>query len=149
MKTISTNRKAFFDYDITDRIVAGIVLAGGEIKSIRKGELSIQESFCYIDDQNRLIIRNMYITKYEKPGQTLSELSENRDRFLLVNKSELKKLTKSSQEKGHTIIPLKVLLSKGKAKVEIGIAVGKKKYDKRQAIKERDIKRDLKRQGLD
>lgn len=138
------NKKARFQYEILDRYVAGIVLTGTEIKSIRNSKASIAESFCEFNDKGELFVVNMTIEEYiygtyynHKPKAT---------RKLLLNKRELKKLNKEVQNTGLTIIPLRLFINeKGYAKLEIALAKGKKLYDKRETIKDRDNKRNLDR----
>lgn len=138
------NKKARFQYDILDKYTAGIVLTGTEIKSIRSGKASITESFCEFSEQGELFVVNMTIQEYafgnyynHKPKAT---------RKLLLNKKELKKLNKEVQNTGLTIIPLNLFINdKGYAKLNIALAKGKKLFDKRETIKDRDNKRDLDR----
>lgn len=137
------NRKARFDYEIIDKYVAGIVLTGTEIKSIRLGKASIAESFCEFQELELFAI-NMYVEEYAF-GNSFNHKSKS-ERKLLLNKRELKKLHKDVQTKGLTIIPLRLFNNeKGLAKLEIGLCKGKKNYDKRETIKDRDTKRDLDR----
>lgn len=137
------NRKARFDYEIIDKYVAGIVLTGTEIKSIRLGKASIAESFCEFQELELFVI-NMYVEEYAF-GNSFNHKSKS-ERKLLLNKRELKKLHKEVQAKGLTIIPLRLFNNdKGLAKLEIGLCKGKKNYDKRETIKDRDNKRDLDR----
>lgn len=137
------NRKASFEYQFLDQFEAGIMLTGTEIKSIRDGNANLKEAYCTFKDQE-LFIRNMFIAEY-KYG-TNNNHEPTRIRKLLLKKIELKKLHRKVKEKGLTIIPYKLYLSdRGLAKIEIVLAQGKKAYDKRQSIKERDNKRDLDR----
>lgn len=137
------NKKASFEYQILDTYIAGIRLLGTEIKSIREGKANINDSFCSFFD-NGLYIRNMHIAEYSHGSFYNHEAK--RDRQLLLNKKELKKLRGKSEERGFTIIPLRIFISKrGFAKVEIALAQGKKDFDKRETIKERDTKRELDR----
>lgn len=143
-KTVNIlNRKARFEYEVLERFTAGIVLAGSEIKSIRLGKASIAESFCEFSN-GELFMINSTIEEYtfsRNYGHTPKS-----ERKLLLNRKELKNLEKSVQNKGLTIIPLKLFTNeKGFAKVEIGLCRGKKNYDKRETMKERDTKRDLDR----
>lgn len=144
MKDINIkNKKAHFEYHILDRYVAGLQLLGTEIKSIREGKANINDAFCsFISDV--LYVRNMHIAEYSH-GSFYNHESK-RDRVLLLQKNELKKLRTKVNEKGLTIIPLRIFISsRGFAKLEIAVAQGKKEYDKRQTIKERDTKRELDR----
>ena len=142
IQTISNNKKAYFNYEISDKYVAGLRLQGTEIKSMRDGECSINESFCFIDD-GEIYIKNMYIKKYEYGSHNNHE--EVYDRKLLLTKKQIKKINKKISEKGFSLVPLKVLLVDGWAKLEVGVGKGKKTYDKRNTIKDRDIKRDVER----
>ena len=133
-----TNRKASFSYYLYDKYTAGMVLQGTEIKSIRMGKASLVESYCYFRN-GELWIKNMSISPYEKGNIYNHDI--NRERKLLLSKRELNKLMKS-KEKGFTIVPTRLFISqRGFAKLEIALAKGKKLYDKRQVIKERDIER--------
>ena len=137
-----TNKKAKFEYEILDKYNAGIVLTGSEIKSIRLGKASIAESFCEFNDSVELFIVNMTVENYS--FSSIFNQSPKSTRKLLLNKKELLKLNKSVKNSGLTIIPLKLYLSdKGLAKIEIALAKGKKLYDKRQTMIDRDNKRNL------
>lgn len=136
------NHKAKFEYEILDTYVAGIVLQGSEVKSIRNGRCNISDSFCIVDN-NEVILKNCHISKYDSDKFTNHE--ELRDRKLLLTKKEILKLKEKSQIAGITIIPLKLFLQHNLIKVEIGLCKGKKLYDKRESIKERDIERELSR----
>lgn len=139
-----TNKKAKFEYEILDKYNAGIVLTGSEIKSIRLGKASIAESFCEFNDSIELFIVNMTIENYS--FSSIFNLLPKSNRKLLLNKKELLKLNKCVKNSGLTIIPLRLYLSdKGLAKVEIALAKGKKLYDKRQTMIDRDNKRNLDR----
>ena len=139
-----TNKKAKFEYEILDKYNSGIVLTGSEIKSIRLGKASIAESFCEFNDSIELFIVNMTIENYSF-SSIFNQLPKS-NRKLLLNKKELLKLNKSVKNSGLTIIPLRLYLSdKGLAKVEIALAKGKKLYDKRQTMIDRDNKRNLDR----
>ena len=137
------NRRATFDYEIFDTFNAGIVLTGTEIKSIRAGRASLADTYCYIAS-GEVWVKNMYVAEYE--FGTYNNHATRRDRKLLLNRKEIRQLDKYCQQAGFTIVPLKVFLSdRGLAKMVIGVARGKKAYDKRQAIKERDDRRMLDR----
>jgi SsrA-binding protein len=142
IETISNNKKAYFDYEISDKYITGLRLSGTEIKSIRNGNCSIKESFCYIQD-NEIFIKNMYIKKYEFGSHNNHE--EVYDRKLLLTKQQIKKIDKKINEKGFTLVPLKIMLVNGWAKIEVGIGKGKKNFDKRESIKSKDTKRDIER----
>ncbi len=138
------NKRARFEYEILDRLTAGIVLAGTEIKSIREGKASIAESFCEFNDQQELFVINMTIQEYSHA--TYFNHAPKSERKLLLNKRELKKWEREIKKSGLTIVPLKLFTNeKGFAKLEIALARGKKNYDKRESIKDRDNKRDLSR----
>ena len=135
------NKRAGYEYNLYDKFTAGIVLKGSEIKSIREGKVSIAESYCFFDGEE-LLIRGMNISTYKEGGYDNHEAA--RDRKLLLNKVELRKLLKKSQEKGLTIIPLRLFINnRGLAKIDIALGQGKKLHDKRQSIKEKDMKRDI------
>ncbi len=137
------NRKAKFEYEFIDRYTAGIVLAGTEIKSIRDGKASIAESFCEFNN-NELFVINMHIEEYSHASY-FNHRPKN-ERKLLLNRKELRKLEKEVKNSGLTIIPTRLYINdKGLAKVDIVLARGKKMYDKRQTMKDRDNKRDLDR----
>ena len=138
------NKKARFQYEILDKYTAGIVLTGTEIKSIRNSKASIAESFCEFNDRGELFIINMTIEEYLYG--TYYNHKPKAERKLLLNRQELKKLEKEVNTKGLTIIPLRLFLNdRGLAKLEIALAKGKKLYDKRETIKDRDNKRNLDR----
>jgi SsrA-binding protein len=135
------NRKARFEYELLDTYTAGIVLAGTEIKAIRLGKASIAESFCEFKDHELYII-NMTVQEYSHA--TYFNHAPKQERKLLLNRNELKKLRKEVTNSGQTIIPLKLFINnKGLAKINIALAKGKKLYDKRDTIKDRDNKRKL------
>ncbi|MCB0447921.1 MAG: SsrA-binding protein SmpB [Gelidibacter sp.] len=138
------NKKARFAYEILDKYTAGIVLTGTEIKSIRSSKASIAESFCEFNDKGELFVINMTIEEYAF-GNYYNHRPKA-ERKLLLNKRELKSLHKDVQQKGLAIIPLRLFINeKGYAKLEIALAKGKKLYDKRDTIKDRDNKRNLDR----
>lgn len=137
------NKKARREYEFVDEYVAGIVLKGTEIKSIRNGKAQLAEGYCYFKG-DELFVKDMYISPYEM-GNIHNE-DPRRERKLLLSRRELDKLKAKSDEKGLTIIPVKLFFtSRNLAKLEIALAKGKKLYDKRQDIKARDIKRDMQR----
>ncbi len=138
------NKRARFEYEFLDTYVAGIVLSGTEIKSIRLSKASISESFCEFNDRGELFVINMQIDEYSHASHFNHR--PKAERKLLLNKRELKKLEKEVKTSGLTIIPLKLFLNdRGLAKLQIALAKGKKLYDKRETIKDRDNKRDLDR----
>lgn len=137
------NRRATFDYEILERYVAGIQLYGTEIKSIRGGHASLPDSFCYFH-RNELWVKGMRIAEYFYG--TFTNHAPERERKLLLKRKELNKLERKTKESGLTIIPLALFINdRGFAKLEIGLAKGKKDYDKRQTIKENEAKRDIDR----
>ncbi len=138
------NKKAYFEYHILEEFVAGIKLLGTEIKSIREGKANINDAFCaFLNEQ--LYVRNMHIAEYSHGSFYNHEAK--RDRVLLLNKKELNRLKAKTEEKGFTIIPLKMFISdRGYAKLLIGLAQGKNLYDKRESLKERDAKSELQRE---
>ncbi|MDC6351724.1 SsrA-binding protein SmpB [Zeaxanthinibacter sp. PT1] len=138
------NKKARFEYELLDTYVAGIVLSGTEIKSIRLGKASIAESFCEFNDRGELFIINMQVDEYTHAYHFNHK--PKAERKLLLNSQELKKLEKEVKASGLTIVPLNLFINdRGLAKVKIALAKGKKLYDKRDAIKDRDNKRNLAR----
>ncbi|NVJ85819.1 MAG: SsrA-binding protein SmpB [Algoriphagus sp.] len=140
------NKKASFQFEFLETYVAGIVLKGTEIKSLREGKVSLTESFCiFLDDE--LFVRQMHIAPYSMAASYNHEAV--RDRKLLLSKKELEKLQTKSQEKGLTIIPVRIFINdRGLAKMEIALGRGKKIHDKRQDLKEKDAKRELQRMAL-
>ena len=134
------NRKAKFNYQIFDTVEAGIVLTGTEIKSLRLGKANIRDSYVRVKD-NEMYIINMHISSYEN-GNIFNH-DETRERKLLLHKKEIFKFRDKIKLEGYTIVPLKVYLKNGRAKVLIGLAKGKKNYDKREDIKKRDIERNI------
>ena len=140
MEIVSTNKKARFNYEIIEKIEAGIVLKGTEVKSIRNRNVSIGESYAQIKD-DEVFLHNLHISPYEQGNR------ENHDpirvRKLLLHKREIKKLVAKTQQKGLSLVPLSIYLRKGKIKVELGIGRGKRLVDKREAIKKKTIEREI------
>lgn len=137
------NKRASFDYEFIETYTAGIVLTGTEIKSIRAGKASLVDTFC-IFEKNELWVRNMYIAEYFYGSY--NNHAARRDRKLLLNKKELKKIQRMVKETGYTIVPTRIFLNeRGLAKVNIAVARGKKQYDKRQSLREKDDKRAMDR----
>ena len=136
------NRKAKYNYFIEDRYVAGIELKGTEIKSLRKNSCDLSDAFVIIKNSEAFLL-NAYIAKYDEGNQFNHE--ERRTRRLLLHKSEIRKILIASQKDGYTLVPLRIFLVNGKAKVEIGICRGKKTYDKREKLKKRDLEREIRR----
>jgi len=138
------NKRAYYEYFISDEITAGIMLTGTEIKSIRNGKVNIADAYCtFVGDE--LFIRNMYIAEYAYGSYNAHE--PRRDRKLLLTERELRKYHTKIKDKGLTIIPLRVFINeRGLAKLDIALAKGKKLYDKRASIKDKDVKRDMERE---
>lgn len=141
--SIANNRKAFYEYHILEELDSGIVLLGSEVKSIRLGNVTLSDSFIYIKD-GEVWIKNLRVARYAQ-SHRLEVHDENRDKKLLLTKKQIEKIGKSLHDTGITCIPLSIFIKNNKIKVKIGIAKGKKLWDKRSSIKERDIKRDLQR----
>lgn len=139
IKIVTKNRKARHEYAIEETLEAGIVLRGSEVKSIREGRISLQEAFCRIEN-GEMMLFNCHIAPYSH-GDESTAPDAVRPRKLLLHRSEIRKWEKASQQKGYTIVPLKVYFKEGYAKVEIGLAKGKKLYDKRADIAEQEAKR--------
>jgi len=139
---LGENRKARHNYSILESLECGIVLKGTEVKSLKAGKFSFPDGFAEIR-KGELFIRNLHITPYEYSG--VFNHDPERVRKLLAHRQEIKRLERKVREKGITLIPLKFYLIKGRVKVEIGLCKGKKEYDKRQSIKDRDTKRDAQR----
>lgn len=137
------NRKARYEYAVIEEFTAGMVLFGSEVKSIRSGNVTLSESFIFIKD-GEVWIKNMHIAKY-KQSHKLEVHDESRDKKLLLNKKEIERISKKVIDKGITIIPLGIFISNNKLKMKIAVSKGKKNWDKRETIKERDLKRELQR----
>ncbi|MCK9246495.1 MAG: SsrA-binding protein SmpB [Anaerolineaceae bacterium] len=141
-KVVSTNKKARFEYFILETFEAGLALKGTEIKSVRNGQISLQEAYVRTNGEEVWLV-GAHIAPYVHASAFQHD--PKRDRKLLMHKREIRKLFDEVRIKGMTIVPIKVYLKGGKAKLEIGLAKGKKQYDKREAIKERDIERESSR----
>jgi SsrA-binding protein len=139
-KIVCQNRKAKYDYFISETLETGIVLLGPEVKSLREGRANLVDSYGRIKN-GEVFLYNMHITPY--PYTHHLELNPVRPRKLLLNKREIKRLIGKTEEKGYTLIPTKVYFTKGLAKVELALAKGKRKYDKRRALKEKELKREV------
>ena len=146
VKVVATNKKARFEYFIEETFEAGLALKGTEIKSIRMGQISLQEAYVRTDGQQAWLV-GAHVAPYEHASAYQHDPS--RERKLLLHKREIKTLWDAVRIKGMTIVPIRVYLKAGKAKLEIGIAKGKKQYDKRESIKERDIARENSRRSAD
>jgi len=142
IKIIATNRKAYHDYHILDTFEAGMVLTGSEIKSIRAGQISLRDGYATIQD-DEIWLMNVHIAPYHQANRENHE--PRRTRKLLLHRREINRLIGKLREKGLTLIPLKVYLKNNRAKVELGLAVGKKQYDKRAALKEKESRRQINR----
>jgi len=141
-RLVAQNRKASHDYTILDTIEAGLVLAGTEVKSLRNGKASLQESWATLEN-GEVFVQQLHIPPYEQGNRW--NLDPVRPRKLLLHRSEIEKLRKAVEQKGHTLIPLKLYFTRGRAKLLLGIAKGRKSHDKREAIAERDAKREMDR----
>jgi SsrA-binding protein len=143
--TIVKNKKAFFEYNILERYTAGIELKGSEVKSIKNAKVSLGESYCFIEN-GEIFIKNMHVSEHEQGGKTNNH-NPVRDRKLLLKKKEISNLNDDVKQKGLTIIPLEIILTTtGLIKLSIGLAKGKKLYDKRETTKLRDLDRESKRE---
>jgi len=141
MKIIASNKKAYFNYEIVESLEAGIVLLGSEVKSLREGRVSLKDSFAEIKN-GEVFLLHMHISPYEQAN--IFNHDPLRDKKLLLHRQQIKRLIGKIREKGYTLIPTKVMLNdKGKVKVEISLAKGKRTYEKRRAIKERDVEREV------
>jgi SsrA-binding protein len=137
------NRQAYYEYFIDDKFDAGMVLTGTEVKSLRAGKASFNDAYCYIN-KGELYIKSLHIAEYSHG--TANNHDPLRERKLLLTKRELKKIESKIKEKGITVVPLRIFFSeKGLAKIEIGLGKGKKLYDKRETIKQRDTQREMKK----
>ena len=133
------NKKANFDYFVEESLECGIELKGTEIKSLRKGSADIKDCFAVVK-KNEVFLLNMYIAKYDEGNRFNHD--ERRTRRLLLHKKEIKKIKEKAEREGYSLVPLKIYLLRGRAKVLLGVCRGKKNYDKRETIKERDLKRE-------
>ncbi|MBE0654103.1 MAG: SsrA-binding protein SmpB [Bacteroidales bacterium] len=137
------NKRAYFDYEILEKLSAGMVLTGTEVKSIRNGKVSLGDSYCFIRE-GEMFIRGMQIAEY-KFG-TYNNHSPERERKLLLLRKEIKRMDRKTRETGNTIVPLRIYFSNsGYAKIDLALAKGKKQYDKRESIKQKDAKRQMDR----
>ena len=143
MKLIAKNKRAYFDYFIEDEFLAGIVLVGSEVKSIRQGHISLVNSFVSVIG-GEIYLKNAFIKTYENSKAFV--VDENRDRKLLLNKKEIAKISEKVKTKGYTIVATKVGFVNGFVKVEVALAKGKKNYDKKDCLKQKDISRDAQRE---
>ena len=143
MKLIASNRKARFSYTIVETIEAGISLVGTEVKSLREGRANLTDAYAYLDD-GEVILKGLHVTAYSHTSQT--KLDPDRDRKLLLHKTQIRWLTGKVREKGFTLVPLRLYFNaRGIAKVALGLAKGKREYDKRRVIADKDAERDMQR----
>lgn len=142
MEEITNNRKAYFDYEIIEKFEAGIELVGSEVKSLRQKQMSLLDAFVFLSG-GEAFLKNAYIKPYDKSSAYLPD--ERRSRKLLLHKNEIYKLERGIKEKGYTIVPLRAYFLGKNAKVEIALARGKKNYDKREALKKKDLEREKQR----
>ena len=139
MKVIAENRQARHEYFIEDTYEAGICLEGAEVKSIRRGSVNLKDSFCYIRDLE-VFVKNMHVAVYDKSG-VFNTKDAKRDRKLLLNKREILKIKSLSEQKGFALVPIKLYFKQALVKMELGVCRGKHVYDKKETLKERDIRR--------
>jgi len=148
---IVKNRKAFFNHQIVEKFLAGIELKGYEVKAIKENNVTFEGSYVTVTD-GQVFVQNLHIGKYSKQSQEYIEQESRRPRRLLLHKQEIKKLQKEIDEKGKTAIPLALLLKRGKVKLEFAVVKGRKKHEKRQLLKKRqleiDLQKDAKQQGI-
>jgi SsrA-binding protein len=142
-KIFSSNRKAYYNYEILEKLETGIVLSGYEVKSIRRSNISLADSMVRFSN-GEAFVENVFVAPYEQISSHISDYDANRKRKLLMHKSEINRMNTKVKEKGLTVIPLEVYIGvKGKVKLLIGLAKGKKSYDKKEAIKKKDIAREM------
>ncbi len=141
-KVIAVNKKAAFEYFIEESFEAGIVLSGCEVKSVRGGNVNLSDSFCFFE-KGEPMLKNCYIAAYEQGSYNNADT--RRDRKLLLHKRQIVRLLGKIKEKGYALVPLKVYLKNSLVKVELGLGKGKKSYDKKQTVRERDIRRSAER----
>ena len=144
IRDIASNRKAYHDYFIDEKIEAGLVLTGTEIKSVRDGRVNLRDSYARIEG-GEAWLWNAHISAYSNAGGYFNHVP-TRNRKLLLHKSQIRRLQQKTQAKGLTLVPLRIYMKNGKAKLEVGIARGKKLYDKRDALAERDANREIERE---
>jgi SsrA-binding protein len=143
MSDLASNQRAFFDYEIQDKFEAGLVLSGQEVKSIKNGHVSLKGSYVTLKGDEAYLI-NAYVSPYPMAGPLL-HYEPTRSRKLLLHRQELRQLIGKTKQKGSTLVPLKIYVKHGKIKLEFGIGVGKKKFDKRESIKKREVERQIER----
>lgn len=143
-KVICVNKSASFEYFIIEKIEAGIVLEGSEVKSLRLGNVNLKDSFCASSSENEIYIKNMHISLYDKSG-AFNTKNTKRDRKLLLHKDEIVRLKSKVAQKGLTLVPLRLYFKDALIKVELGLCQGKHVYDKKRSIKDKDLKREQER----
>ncbi len=144
MKVVEYNKRASFEYYIEDKYEAGIVLEGNEVKSIRAGHCSLKDSFCYLR-KGEVVLKNMHIAYYKQSG-VFNTVDTKRDRKLLLHRAEIDKIVGKVNEKGYTLVPIKVYFKDALIKIEVALCKGKHTYDKKRALREKDILREKERQ---
>ena len=144
MKVFSENKKALFDYNILERFEAGLVLFGQEVKSIKTGHINLASSYILLKDQEPFLV-GVKVPPYQ-PNNAGADYNDERQRKLLLNKKEINFLMGKTKVKGFSLIPLKIYEKNGRIKLELGLAKGKKKYDKKEKIKKRDVEREINRE---
>jgi SsrA-binding protein len=144
IKIVSQNRRAGFDYELGERFEAGIALTGGEIKSVRAGKVDLRDAFVAVRPNGAWLV-NAYIAPYEQARSGFLTYDDHRERRLLLHTREIREIDKSVSQKGFTAIATKVYLKKGRAKIELALARGKKSHDKRQSVAKRDSQREIAR----
>jgi SsrA-binding protein len=142
-KVITVNRKAYHDYHIEETLEAGLVLTGSEIKSIRQGRLNLRDAYARVENGEAWLL-GMHISPYMQAGRH-DQHAPDRNRKLLLHRSEIRRLTQETQAKGMTLVPLRLAFRNGRVKVDLGVARGKKLYDKRASLAEREARRDIER----
>jgi len=140
---IINNKKAYYLYNILEEFEAGVVLVGSEVKSIRLSNVTLADSFIYLKD-GEVWLKNMNVARY-KSSHPLTKHDENRDRKLLLNRKEINRIERNLQDRGTTAIPLSIFIKNNRIKIKIGVATGKKLWNKREDIKKKDIEREIKR----
>ena len=141
--SIVNNKKAYFEYSVLEEYQAGVALFGSEVKSIREGNVTLLDSFIYIKN-GEIWLKNLKVARYKQSHATVKH-EENRDKKLLLTKKEINKISRSLEDTGTTCIPLSIYIKNNRIKIKIGVVRGKKLWDKRLSIKEKDIKRDIQR----
>ena len=144
MKVVAVNKSASFEYFIEEKFEAGIVLEGSEVKSIRKNNCNLADSFCFVR-AGEVTLKNMHIAVYDKSG-AFNTRESRRDRKLLLHKDEIAKISGKVNEKGYTLVPLKIYFSQALVKVEVGLCRGKHTFDKKKSLQEKDLVREKERQ---